>query len=399
MTVGKPGPEQLDLSADFMLLPNDHGYLSENGVDCRNYAGLDGIPEIRRLFGELLDVDAADVIVGDNASLQVMHDALMQALLLGPPDGEGPWFHRPDRKFLCPSPGFDRHFTLTEKLGFELITIPLTGSGPDMDMIERFCAEDDSIKGIWCVPKYSNPTGETYSADVVRRFATMKAAPDFRIIWDNAYVEHHLGETTDELDDLYQACIKAGNPNRTLLFASTSKITFAGAGVGAMAASAANREAFKSYLTLKTIGPNKLNQLRHAQFLPTLEHVRAHMKKHAALLRPKFDRVVKILEQELVDTDIAQWTRPNGGYFISFDAPTGCAREIVALADAIGVQFTQAGCTYPYRTDPDDRNIRIAPTLPSLEAITTAMRVLAVCTRLVHLRKQHTEQASRTSVD
>ncbi|MEA3292130.1 MAG: aminotransferase class I/II-fold pyridoxal phosphate-dependent enzyme [Pseudomonadota bacterium] len=388
MTRGKPAPEQLDLAQEMLDLPGRNDYRDDNGADCRNYGGLDGLPQMKQLFAEILEVAPQQVIVGGNASLNMMYDTLARACLFGVPGGSAPWASDPQRKFLCPSPGYDRHFTVTEELGFELITVEMNDNGPDMEQVEQLAAADAGIKGIWCVPKYSNPTGVTYSDETVRRLAAMHAAaPDFRILWDNAYAEHHLGTEHDPLANISQACEAAGNPDRVVQFASTSKVSFAGSGVAALASSGANIADAKRHLAAQTIGPDKLNQLRHLQYFKNLDGLREHMAKHAALLKPKFDLVLELLGKELKGKDIAEWTSPNGGYFISLDVIDGTANRVVQLAGEAGVKLTSAGATYPYGKDPRDRNIRIAPSFPSLGDIRQAMEVLAICVQLAALEK------------
>ncbi len=385
MTRGKPSPAQLDLSATVLACVGPEDYRAADGTDCRNYGGLEGLPEARKLFAEILGVSVAQVLAGGNSSLNLMHDTVVQAMLRAVPGGDAPWS---GAKFLCPSPGYDRHFGICEYLGIEMIVVDMGPDGPDMDTVERLVAADASIKGMWCVPRYSNPTGVTYSGDVVRRLAGMKtAAPDFRIFWDNAYVVHHLGDTPDPLDDIMAACAAAGNPDRVFQFASTSKITFAGSGISAIAASEANIAWLKKGLNFQTIGPDKLNQLRHTRVLPDAASVDAHMKRHAEILRPKFAAVEEILTRELAGTGIASWSQPNGGYFVSVDTMDGCASEVVAMADAAGVKLTKAGATFPYGKDPRNRNIRLAPSMPSQPEIEQAMELFAVCVKRASVAK------------
>ncbi|MDH3379486.1 MAG: aminotransferase class I/II-fold pyridoxal phosphate-dependent enzyme [Gammaproteobacteria bacterium] len=387
MTRGKPCTAQLDLSLSLLSAPGRH-FNAADGSDCRNYGGLDGLPEMKALFAELLDTAAEQIIVGGNSSLTLMYDALVRAKLFGVPDGDGPWTHQGNLKFLCPSPGYDRHFAITEHLGFELIPVDMTADGPDIQRIEELVAADPGIRGIWCVPKYSNPTGVTYADAIVKRLAAMPtAAPDFRIIWDNAYAEHHLTGEADALLNILPECQRAGHENRALVFASTSKMSFPGAGVAVMAASPENIADAKQHLAMQTIGPDKLNQLRHLELLPNLESVRAHMRHHAEVIKPKFDAVQRILHRELDGTGAATWTNPRGGYFVSLDTGDGCARNAVRLAAQAGVKFTAAGAPFPYGRDPRDRNIRIAPTFPTLEEIETAMQVLATCVLLAVVRQ------------
>lgn len=388
ITRGKPCAEQLDLSSELLTLPGNTDYKTGAGVDCRNYGGLDGIPEAKQLFADYLDVAPRDVIIGGNASLTMMHDALVRALLFGAPGGDRPWKDLDSIKFLCPSPGFDRHFAVTEHLGFELIAIDMKDDGPDMGQVEALVAEDPAIKGIWCVPKYSNPTGAIYSDAVVDRLAGMQAAAaDFRIIWDNAYGEHPLAGPPDPVKSILRACREAGNPNRVLLFASTSKISHAGSGISAMAAGEDNIADIKKHLSVQTIGPDKVNQLRHMRFFRNYTGLRVHMQRHAQILKPKFDLVQDILKSELDGTGRAQWTNPKGGYFVSLNTQDGCARDSINLSAQAGVKFTQAGATFPYGVDPRDRNIRIAPTFLSLKDIKPAIEALAISIQLATIQK------------
>ncbi|WP_437619786.1 aminotransferase class I/II-fold pyridoxal phosphate-dependent enzyme [Sorangium sp. So ce1151] len=388
MTRGKPSSEQLDLANGMLPLPDAGDLTASDGSDTRNYGGLDGLPEMKAIFAELLEVPAAQVIVGGNSSLTMMHDAVVRALVHGVPDGNGAWLKQPKVKFLCPSPGYDRHFAICEHHGIEMITVDLNDAGPDMAQVERLVAEDSAIKGMWCVPKYSNPTGTTYAPEVVRRLASMKtAAADFRLFWDNAYAVHDLYAEGDRLADIVSACQSAGNANRPLVFASTSKISFAGSGIAAMASSPANVADAKKHLGIQTIGPDKVNQLRHVRFFKDYKGLLGHMQRHAELLRPKFEAVTSIFERELGGKGIATWTSPRGGYFTSLDTLDGCAKEVVRLANKAGVKLTGAGATYPYGRDPRDRNIRIAPSLPPLDQIRVAMEVVAVCVQLASVRK------------
>ncbi|WP_145025986.1 aminotransferase class I/II-fold pyridoxal phosphate-dependent enzyme [Paenibacillus sp. Y412MC10] len=387
MSRGKPCPEQLQLSNEMLdVLPSGEELRAEDGTDCRNYGGLDGIPEAKRFFAEMLGVQSSEVIVQGNSSLNLMYDALARAMLFGVLGSEQPWSKLPSVKFLCPSPGYDRHFAICEQLNIEMITVDMTPEGPDMDAVERLVAEDDSIKGIWCVPKYSNPGGITYSDETVERLARMKTrAGDFRIFWDDAYTVHHLTSRHDELKNMLEACSNAGNPDRVFIFASTSKVTFPGSGVAALAASRDNLSHMKKQLSVQTIGPDKVNQLRHIRFLKDMEHLGRHMEKHAAIIKPKFDLVLNKLESGIGTKDIASWSKPSGGYFISLDTMDGCAQEIVRRAAEAGVTLTPAGATYPYGRDPRDRNIRIAPTYPSLEELAQAIDILCVCVKLVSI--------------
>jgi DNA-binding transcriptional MocR family regulator len=383
MTRGKPCAAQLDLSAGLLDCLEPGEYRAADGTDCRNYGGLDGLPEAKKLFADYLEVDSDEIIVGGNSSLAFMHDMIVQALLCGVPDGPAPWRAAPV-KFLCPSPGYDRHFAICERFGIEMIVVGMNSEGPDMDHVERLAAADSSIKGIWCVPKYSNPTGVTFSDTVVERLAAMKtAAADFRIFWDNAYTAHHLTDEPDRLLNLLAACKKAGTPNRAFIIGSTSKVSFAGAGLAMVGGSAANLAWLRGSLSIQTIGPDKLNQLRHVRFFRDMAGIVAHMHKHAGILRPKFEAVQDVLEKELGRTEVATWSRPRGGYFVSLDTPHGCAEKVVALAAEAGVKLTAAGATFPLGKDPHDCNIRIAPSLPSLDEIRTAMELLAICIQLV----------------
>jgi DNA-binding transcriptional MocR family regulator len=387
MTRGKPSNEQLDLANALSTVLTATDYKAADGTDARNYGGLDGLPEMKAIFADLLETAPRNVIIGGNSSLTMMHDAVVRGLLHGVPDGNGPWL-KSKIKFLCPSPGYDRHFAICQAHGIEMLTVDMDANGPDMAQVEKLVAADASIKGMWCVPKYSNPTGNTYSAEVVARLSAMKtAAPDFRLFWDNAYAVHDLYDTTDPLPEIIAACAAAGNPNRPIVLASTSKISFAGAGIAALASSPANIADTLKHLGVQTIGPDKLNQLRHVRFFKDAAGVRAHMQKHAALLRPKFENVTRILERELGGTGLASFTKPRGGYFVSLDTLDGCATEVVKLADEAGVKLTPAGATFPYGRDPRNCNIRIAPSLPPPAQIETAMEVLALCVQLASARK------------
>ncbi|HWD03847.1 MAG TPA: aminotransferase class I/II-fold pyridoxal phosphate-dependent enzyme [Amycolatopsis sp.] len=382
ITRGKPSPRQLDLSADLLTLPNGE-YKSEDGTDTRNYGGLKGLPELRRIFAGALQVPVEQLLAAGNSSLELMHDAVVQAMLKTLPGGERRWADEPRIAMLCPVPGYDRHFALAARFDIELIQVPMTVDGPDMDVVERLVAEDAAIKGIWCVPKYSNPTGVTYSDEVARRLAAMPtAAPDFRIFWDNAYAVHHLTDTETEVADILALCAEAGNADRAFVFGSTSKITLAGSGVGFFGSSAANIAWWSDLLAKRTIGPDKVNQLRHAMFLKDAEGVRAHMRKHAEIIAPKFAAVDRILTEEFGESGVATWTKPTGGYFVSLTVPEGTAKEVVRLAKEAGVALTPAGATHPHGDDPKDATIRIAPTFPELAEVEEAVRALAVCVRL-----------------
>jgi aspartate/methionine/tyrosine aminotransferase len=389
MTRGKPCAEQLDLSHEMLNCIRDGQYLSENGIDCRNYGGVDGIPEAKRLFAEYLEVTPEEIIIGGNSSLNLMHDTVMRAMIKGVVEGAIPWGKLPQIKFLCPSPGYDRHFSICEYLGIEMIPIQMNATGLDMDTIETLVAEDERIKGIWCVPKYSNPTGVVYADEVVDRLACMKTkAADFRIFWDNAYAVHHLADQPARLKNIITACKQAGNPDRVFVFGSTSKITFAGSGLALMAASKSAIAWTKKQIGFQTIGPDKLNQLQHTKFFKNMEGIEDHMKKHAAILKPKFDAVQNTLEKELGDKNIADWSHPTGGYFVSIDTLTGCADDVIKMAGEAGVKLTPAGSTYPYCKDPMNRNIRIAPSFPSQKEICSAIELLSICIQRVSIEKK-----------
>ncbi len=386
MTRGKPCSEQLDLALGMLQDDIAKVYLAEGGLDCRNYGGLDGIPEAKVLFADYMGVAPDELILGGNSSLNMMHDTLLRAMVKGMADDVPPWGQLPKVKFLCPSPGYDRHFFICEYLGLEMIPIDMQNDGPAMGQIEDLVAGDAEIKGIWCVPKYSNPTGTVYSDDVVERLAHMKTrATDFRIFWDNAYAVHHLADGPAPLKNILTACKQAGNPERPFMFGSTSKISFAGAGIAIMAGSQKNMQWVKNQMAFQTIGPDKLNQLRHTLFFKDMSGIETHMKKHAAILKPKFDAVQHVLQNELQGKNIASWSKPQGGYFISIDTMKGCAAAVIKMAAEAGVKLTPAGSTYPYKNDPLDRNIRIAPSFPPLDDIQAAMELVAVCIQLVSL--------------
>ncbi len=381
MTRGKPSPEQLDLSLPMLRLVGPDNYTSAEGIDCRNYGGLDGLKAAKILFSQFLEVQESEVIIGGNSSLALMHDTMVNAMIHGFTDA-GPWIQQKP-KFICPAPGYDRHFNVCQHLGIELIRVDNGPDGPDMDAVEALVAADASIKGIWIVPKYGNPTGGICSDEVVNRLATMKiAATDFRIFWDNAYTVHHLDDVEPALANILDACKAAGNPDRVFLFGSTSKITFAGAGVAMMGGSEANMDWMRSHMKMQTIGSDKLNQLRHIRFFGSMDAIHGHMKKHAAILRPKFDMVLSVLEKELGGTGLADWNNPQGGYFISLNTQPNLAKKVVKLAADAGVKLTGAGAAYPYKNDPQDRNIRIAPSLPALDSLEKATEILAVCIQL-----------------
>ena len=389
MSRGKPGTDQLDLSMGMMdVLAGGAELKCETGVDCRNYGVPDGIPEAKRLLGAMSEVDPDHIIIYGNSSLNVMFDTVARSMTHGVM-GHTPWCKLDKVKFLCPVPGYDRHFKITEFFGIEMINVPMTENGPDMDMVEKLVSEDEAIKGIWCVPKYSNPQGYTYSKETVERFARLKpAAPDFRIYWDNAYCIHHLyDDNQDFLVEILGECERAGNPDLVYKFTSTSKVSFPGSGIAAVAASKANLEDFRKYMQIQTIGHDKLNRLRHVRFFKDLDGLHAHMKKHAALIRPKFEMVLEILDRELSGLGIGEWTKPHGGYFISFESMEGCAKAIVAKAKEAGVVMTDAGATYPYGKDPKDSNIRIAPTYPTVDELAKAAEVFVVCVKLTSVEK------------
>ncbi|MBO5694844.1 MAG: aminotransferase class I/II-fold pyridoxal phosphate-dependent enzyme [Lentisphaeria bacterium] len=384
MSRGKPAGTQLDLTNGILFTLTK--YITEDGVDARNYGGLDGIPEAKKLFSGLLDIPVEKIIIGGNSSLNLMYDTMVRFMLFGT-GGNTPWSKLDKVKFLCPSPGYDRHFGICEDLGIEMITIPMTEHGPDMDLVEKLVAEDPAIKGIWCVPLYSNPQGIIYSDETVDRLGSMKtAAPDFRIMWDNAYGVHHI-YTENKVKDIFTVCEQAGNPNRVFYFFSTSKITFPGAGVALLAASPENIVEIKKHMGMQTIGHDKLNQLRTVTYLKNPEGVRDHMEKLAAELRPKFDVVLETLDRELAGTGLAKWTKPQGGYFVAIDTLPGCAKETVALAKAAGVTMTGAGATFPYKKDPNDTNIRIAPTYPTYDELKIAIALFCVCVKLAGVNK------------
>ena len=388
MSRGKPGAEQLNLSEGLLktIVSNDDCKTAD-GLDCRNYGVLTGIPEIKEMFAELLGVEENEIMVGGNSSLNMMFDTV-SAMMTANVNGGTPWSKLDKVKWLCPAPGYDRHFGITEYFGIEMITVPMTSQGPDMDMVEELVSNDSSIKGIWCVPKYSNPQGITYSDETVTRFAKLKpAADDFRIIWDNAYAIHDIAEQGDTLLNIMEECKKYGNEDLPIIFASTSKITFPGAGVACMAASEKNMKFFLKKYTIQTIGYDKLNMLRHVKFFGNYQGLLAHMQKHRAVLEPRFKAVTDKLDAELSGLGIAQWVNPKGGYFVSVDVLEGCAKRVVQLCKDAGVVLTGAGATYPYGKDPKDSNIRLAPTLPPVEELEIAMNLFCLSTKIAALEK------------
>ncbi len=389
MSRGVPGVDQLELSLPMLdVITSDSEFLSVSGNDCRNYGIIDGIIEIKEIFAEMLGVSVENVFVGGNSSLNMMFDtiACFNEKGIG---GEKPWFSQGRIKFLCPSPGYDRHFGVTGYFGnIEMVTVPMTETGPDMDIVEKYVENDPTVKGIWCVPKYSNPDGITYSDETVRRFAALKpAAKDFRIMWDNAYCIHDITDTPDTLLNLFEECKKTGNEDLPIMFCSTSKITFPGAGVAALAASKANLEVLLKRYSLQTIGHDKMNMLRHVRFFNNYEGVLAHMQKHKALLAPRFKLVDSKLTEHLGDTGIAEWRKPNGGYFVSVYVLNGCAKKVVQLCKEAGISLTNAGATYPYGLDPNDSNIRIAPTYPPMNDLQNALDIFCICTKLAAAEK------------
>ena len=389
MARGLPSKQQLDMEADFFNTLNPQSdFISEAGIDCRNYGELIGIHEARKLMGDYMEVDADNVFVFGNSSLNVMYDTVARSMVLGV-CGSTPWCKLDKVKFLCPVPGYDRHFAITEQFGIEMINIPMKEDGPDMDLVEQYVNNDPSVKGIWCVPKYSNPGGVVYSDETVRRFAALHpAAEDFRIFWDNAYCVHHLYEENQpNILEILEECRKAGNPDIVYKFGSTSKVTFPGSGLAALASSKKNLDFIKSVITIQTIGHDKLNQLRHVRYFKDINGIKNHMKKHAQILRPKFELVERTLKNEIGDLGIGSWTEPLGGYFVSFDSLEGCAKTIVSMCKDAGVTLTGAGATYPYKKDPNDSNIRIAPTFPPYEELEKAMEIFVLCVKLTSVRK------------
>jgi DNA-binding transcriptional MocR family regulator len=386
LTRGKPSPAQLDLSNELLTLPGEDRYMDSTGTDCRNYGGTQGLPAIRTIFAPLLNVPVDQLVAGDNSSLSIMHDTLVFSLLKGTVDSVEPWSKTPI-KFLCPVPGYDRHFALCEQYGIEMIPVPLGQDGPDLDQVRRLVAEDPSIKGMWIVPMYSNPTGAIYGADVTRALLEMPAVGDFRMFWDNAYAVHHLTEAETPALDVLMMAAEAGHPNRVFLFASTSKITFAGAGVSFFASSASNVDWYLKNLSKRTIGPDKINHLRHALYLKGADGVSDLMRRHREILAPKFEQVTSILSKRLGDYQGTTWTDPDGGYFVSLDVVDGTATRVVELAKHAGIAMTGAGAAFPYGRDPRDRNIRIAPSFPSPDEVAAAIDGLATCVLLAATEK------------
>ena len=387
MSRGKPAPDQLDLSMKMMeVLAGDADLKCETGVDCRNYGVIDGIPEAKRLLGEMSEVEPENIIIYGNSSLNVMFDTIARSYSHGVM-GNTPWCKLDKVKFLCPVPGYDRHFRITEFFGIEMINVPMLPTGPDMDMVEDLVSKDEAIKGIWCVPKYSNPQGICYSDETVDRLASMKtAAKDFRIFWDNAYGVHPIFEDV-KVKNILDACKEAGNDNRAYYFFSTSKITFPGAGVSIIASSDDNIAEIKKVMTAQTIGYDKINQLRHVQFFKNADGVRKHMQILADCLKPKFETVLNTLEKELKGSGLITWENPKGGYFVSVDVLPGCAKRVVELAKEAGVTLTGAGATYPYKNDPKDSNIRLAPSYPTVEELQQAMDLFCVCVKKAGIEK------------
>jgi DNA-binding transcriptional MocR family regulator len=394
LTRGKPSSAQLDLSVEMLSLPGAEDFVAEGATDCRNYGGLQGLIEARRLFCGMMGTTPEQVVVANNSSLALMHDTVVYSLLKGTCDSAAPWSKQGEIAFLCPLPGYDRHFRICEDYGIRMIPVALREDGPDMDQVERLVTQDASIKGMWCVPKYSNPTGTVYSDAVVERLAEMKtAAPDFRLFWDNAYGVHHLTSQRIEIANILELCARHGHANRPFAFCSTSKITLAGAGLALFAASSENIKWFLVRLTPRTIGPDKLNQLRHVRFLQDEAGIVRQMDKHRALIAPKFQKVLQVFEERLAGIPDVTWTKPKGGYFISLSVPTGCARRVVALAKDAGLELTPAGATHPYGKDPDDRTIRIAPTFPELPEVAQAAEGVALCVLLAAAEKHPTHLA------
>lgn len=393
MSRGKPAASQLDTAMGMLDVINSKSDLTDvTGTDCRNYGGLDGITEAKKLFSQMIGVNTDEIIVAGNSSLNLMYDAISKNMIFGVNEESAPWSSQGKIKWLCPCPGYDRHFAITEGFGIEMINIPMNSDGPDMDMIEKLVSEDASIKGVWCVPMYSNPTGITFSDEVVKRFAALKPkATDFRIFWDNAYCVHHLSDNHDKLLNILDECKKCENDDMVYIFGSTSKVSFPGAGVAVMGASANNIAYFKKLMNIQTIGYDKINMLRHVRFFKDFNGLEAQMKTLAELIAPKFETVLNALERELTPLGIGSWHKPNGGYFISFMAPKGCAKRIAQLCKEGGVVLTGAGATYPYGKDPDDSNLRIAPTYPPVEELELAVKLLCISTKLAAAEKMLAE--------
>jgi DNA-binding transcriptional MocR family regulator len=387
MTRGKPSPEQLNLANDLLALPGSVDYFAAAGDDTRNYGLLQGLPEARGLFSKTIGAPVDRIAATDNSSLALMHDCIVWALLKGVPGSTAPWSQTPTPTFICPVPGYDRHFAICEEFGIRMVTVPMTGHGPDIDAVESLVA-DPIVKGMWCMPKYSNPTGEIYSDETVQRLASMRSgAPDFRLFWDNAYAVHHLTERRHEIANILDLCESANHPDRPFVFASTSKVTLAGAGVSFFASSTANLRWYLARAGKRTIGPDKLNQLRHVRFLKNPEGLHRHMDAHRALLTPKFEAVISTLDSRLAGTGVAHWTRPEGGYFVSVDVLEGTASTVVDLARKVGLALTPAGATWPYGRDPQDRTLRLAPTFPPLQDVRDASEGIAICILLAAIEK------------
>lgn len=384
MSRGKPNGQQLDLAMGMLdTVSSALGATSDSGVDCRNYGTLEGIPEVRRMLADMLEVHEDEVMIGGNSSLNLMFDAVSRAITLGVYGSDKPWCKEPEIKFVCPVPGYDRHFAICQHFGIKMIPVEMNDEGPDMDAVEELVNNDPAVKGIWCVPKYSNPTGITYSKSVVERFARLRpAARDFRIFWDNAYTIHGIYDQEDKLENLFELLKKNGKENMIFIFGSTSKISFAGAGLSAMAGSRANIQLTQQQLTIQTIGYDKISQLMHARFFKDFDGIKAHMKKNAQLLRPKFSMIDSIMTNELGPLEIARWSKPNGGYFISLDTAPNCAKRTIHLCELAGVKLTGAGAAFPYGIDPHDRNIRIAPSYPTVEELELATKLLCLCVKI-----------------
>lgn len=389
LTRGKPNQSQLDLSSKMLGVISDRGdCFSTTGLDCRNYGILDGLPETKKLFSDLLDIPADNILILGNSSLNAMYDTIVRCMLLGVAGGHEPWVRQGRIKFLCPSPGYDRHFTICRTLGIEMVPIRMTSEGPDMNMVYDLACSDPSVKGIWCVPKFSNPEGITYSDEVVEQFAALKpAAPDFRIFWDNAYAVHELYDEEVHLANIFERAKEYGTEDNIFYFASTSKITFPGSGIAIMAASERNLEQIRPILATQTIGYDKINQMRHVKYFGSAEGIHEHMRRHAEILRPKFEAVEHVFDKRLSGLDIARWNNPRGGYFISMYVMPGCAKKVYQLSRSVGVTLTAAGASYPYGRDPEDSNLRIAPTFPELSELKDATEILCICTKIVAAEK------------